>query len=609
MYKKEWIRKLCYNGRKRDLEKNKNKKSDITEQYIKLLLEQQNSICGFCNNDLNLNNPPSLPGARGEEIKLDNPSLDEKKIGLGHNIGNVHITCLFCNLARNKNEYENFSNLIKVLLGEENKIDLSKDNYYKEKNHHNIDLMLKFKEKDETITQYTFEFLIQKLKKVNYKCEITGLPFFFGKDYHYLMPSFDRIDNSKPHTEDNIQLVCSFVNRGKNKHTNDELLDIINKIKKIEDIEEIEITYPEKYFEDCIIYNLQETVEKHQHKLKIENKMYKLLIFVKEYLNYCNQKKHKPKDSDCLGTRYYHYKNNKNKKEYLKTEFENIFIEFELEISNYISYNNNKINETFLNNLNNYINFYYKYKRFPEYNRDNQQEEKSLYDWFVNIKMAFNNGRCSEYEKNELLKNNFIKEKLNENIDTVWNKKYNDYENTVKKNNKHPGSNEWAQTQRKLFKQLHLSEKERKQGGKLDEERISLLEQIPGWYWSKTHKTYLENKDWFDNNPYIVPKKNKKIASDMSEKEKCENSIYSVFDRIKNNKIKNNQEINIFDEPYLVNIDIYYIYKYLTNDFSVESLKTKEGKRELYKKINNIIISIKNLKLKNFIKQWKKQLY
>ena len=605
-----WATKLVYSANNRNNKKGL-KINNNTEKFIKFIIElfeKQNYKCSFCKYkfdlktiqfDLNENN----------KIKknLNNPSIDEIILGLGHSPGNVHITCLFCNLARNQNNYETYKTFMNVLLDNNNNniLDLSKDDYYNDRDYHHIDLMLKFIEKDDSITQYTFGFFLNYLEKINYKCEITGLPFFFGKNYHYLMPSFDRIDNSKPHTEDNLQLVCGFINRGKNNKTNIELLECISNRFKYK-IENIEIIYPPNYNKDCIIYNLQPNVKIQQEYAKKQNKMFELLNFIKDYLEYCDKNNHQPeKKNNILGNQYYNYKNRHNK-EFWCDNFEKVHKEFEKEINKYISYNEYKINKTFINNFNNLLKFYEQNKRFPEYNRKNNQNEKSLYDWFVKIKMKYNKNECSEYEIQDLNKYNFIKNKFKKSIDSVWLENYNNYIKIIEENKGiHPGQNSWAGTQRRLYVERFLQEKENKQKGKLDDERISLLEQISGWYWSETHKIYLENKYWFDYNSFYIPKKISKKTNKISNEEKKENSIYAIFHRIKNNKIKNNGKINIFDEDYLENIDIYYYYKYLSNDFKDERLKTTKGIREFNKHFGKTLEKIKIFKFKNVIKSWK----
>lgn len=52
--------------------------------------------------------------------------------------------------------------------------------------------------------------LLERLEKCDYRCEVTGVGFDFitGVGRKPNTPSVDRIDNTKPYTADNIQLVC-----------------------------------------------------------------------------------------------------------------------------------------------------------------------------------------------------------------------------------------------------------------------------------------------------------------------------------------------------------------------------------------------------------------
>ena len=58
------------------------------------------------------------------------------------------------------------------------------------------------------------------------RCAITDLPM----THRYNDPkavSIDRINSSKGHVRDNIQLVCQWVNRAKNNMANEEFKDVL----------------------------------------------------------------------------------------------------------------------------------------------------------------------------------------------------------------------------------------------------------------------------------------------------------------------------------------------------------------------------------------------
>ena len=63
------------------------------------------------------------------------------------------------------------------------------------------------------------------IKLQNEQCALTGLEFDYTTDQKYrarpLTPSIDRIKSDKGYTYDNIQIVCSMVNRAKNEFSQD----------------------------------------------------------------------------------------------------------------------------------------------------------------------------------------------------------------------------------------------------------------------------------------------------------------------------------------------------------------------------------------------------
>ncbi len=73
-------------------------------------------------------------------------------------------------------------------------------------------------------------FLIKLWHKQNMKCAITGLPMVY-KCHNLKSVSIDRIDSNQGYTEDNVQLVCKFVNLAKSNHTNDDVISVISELK------------------------------------------------------------------------------------------------------------------------------------------------------------------------------------------------------------------------------------------------------------------------------------------------------------------------------------------------------------------------------------------
>lgn len=75
------------------------------------------------------------------------------------------------------------------------------------------------------------KFLVDLCEKQNYKCAISNLNFTFMRNDPY-SASIDRIDSSKGYLEENVQIVCTFINLAKNKHSNNQILEIIEKLRE-----------------------------------------------------------------------------------------------------------------------------------------------------------------------------------------------------------------------------------------------------------------------------------------------------------------------------------------------------------------------------------------
>jgi len=92
------------------------------------------------------------------------------------------------------------------------------------------------------------QFIIDLWNKQEGRCSVTGIklhmpvlnvenPHQFSKKYNgkkmsnLRTVSIDRIDNSKGYEPDNVHLVCRFINLGRNDHSYEDLIRIINEIK------------------------------------------------------------------------------------------------------------------------------------------------------------------------------------------------------------------------------------------------------------------------------------------------------------------------------------------------------------------------------------------
>jgi hypothetical protein len=71
------------------------------------------------------------------------------------------------------------------------------------------------------------DFLSQLWESQGGKCAISGYPMTYSESNLFGV-SIDRIDCQKGYTQDNVQLVCQAINFGKNKYTNNEMIEFWN---------------------------------------------------------------------------------------------------------------------------------------------------------------------------------------------------------------------------------------------------------------------------------------------------------------------------------------------------------------------------------------------
>ena len=202
-----------------------NKTCDIDEEYIKKLLTDQKNMCAFCKNIFDI---------EFGEKKLSQGSLDRINNDSGHSKGNVHLTCLFCNHARNCNSVENYKLFIDLLAGKYDEKDYEYSDCLKTISR----LRSGYQDRDKKfgdVKTITTQEIKEMMKSQNYKCAISGLPLFFhpSEKRFILQPSVDRIDNTKPHRRDNCHIVCLAIQFGKLTHSVEDVKAYINKIREI----------------------------------------------------------------------------------------------------------------------------------------------------------------------------------------------------------------------------------------------------------------------------------------------------------------------------------------------------------------------------------------
>ena len=76
----------------------------------------------------------------------------------------------------------------------------------------------------------TVAWLLEKLQAQDYKCALTQLPLL----HQHGNPrscSIDRIDSALPYTRENIQLINTFANLGKNGYQQDDIRELLDEIR------------------------------------------------------------------------------------------------------------------------------------------------------------------------------------------------------------------------------------------------------------------------------------------------------------------------------------------------------------------------------------------
>lgn len=214
-------------GNCRSYDKIKDRVCNLTIDYLNSLLIDQNIQCYYCNHELLVE-----VGTKN----LAQISVDRIDNNLGHIIGNCVISCLFCNMAKHETKIEYYEDFITVLkYGMTKAIEHKYNDYEESKYLITAALSQSFNydaKKTEQPIQLLKKDLEEMLKKQNYRCAITGIPFMnlHINKFPFKM-SLDRIDSSKLHTLDNCHFVCLGIQYGKNDKS---MTEVINHIYEIQ---------------------------------------------------------------------------------------------------------------------------------------------------------------------------------------------------------------------------------------------------------------------------------------------------------------------------------------------------------------------------------------
>jgi hypothetical protein len=452
--------------------------------------------------------------------RIDNDNKD-------HSISNINITCWMCNIMRGQTDIYLWKVIIDILLGKSDTIDLSQMNY----------IGSLWEKRFMSISPHTLKTRITIDNIRSLICPISYFPIFLGKENrHPLLPSFDRITNNDidgkklEHTDDNINMVCSFINFGRNNINQlEDFKDIFNK-KFPNRTKNIKCIYPDNY---------KWRVEGNQfitEKTYIERQA-KKEVSMHNKIRHNNLKK-------ILQQRYKKYiypsfnklkKNVKYPRKQLRAEFQRIVSQYVRDIKNI-----NKIIKWSKDN-----------NRYPGY-KDVSRDELNMYEQLSKLKnkqiYMKKLGEIPDYSckpqsdiNRELWKSQWLR--------------LNNYMNSH--DNQMPTDgvlSRWVSTQRKLFKKNDLSK-----------ERKLECEKIHKWWWTEIQQGYNKNLSWFESNPNKLPSKTKHKTE------------YNWFIKIR--KMHNNDNLSDFEIDLIKNISIFKLW--LANG------KPMSKKDSYYKEFNN----------------------
>ncbi|QKF94348.1 hypothetical protein QKU48_gp0890 [Fadolivirus algeromassiliense] len=190
----------------------------ITIQQLKELLIKQNYKCIITGIKMSFN--------KNDIYQCSIDRLDNKK---GHTYENCRLVLLGINYMKGDLDEIIFKNFINYII---NPNKLNDNSYIYNKK------MLLSKYQSLKRGAYTrnidfnlsFNDLLTIIKIYNNKCIITNIPIEWKRRSMFI-GSFDRIDNKKGYDLNNIQLTLWPINRAKNKFTNTDIKDLVDKIK------------------------------------------------------------------------------------------------------------------------------------------------------------------------------------------------------------------------------------------------------------------------------------------------------------------------------------------------------------------------------------------
>lgn len=199
-YNNNYIKCLLQASKKRSVKKNL--QFDLTYEIVLDLLTEQENKCIYCKCSL------QTIGNVGKR-QPDVASIDRRDPSCGYTKNNIQMTCMFCNYAKHSWSDEEYKIFIECLVNGSNQVYLSNSSF-------NTIVSWKRKCLSGKGDNLSLEWVDSQLEKQDGKCYYSGLHLIPDKNKQYIFqPSIERLDNSKPHTQENCVIVCLPLNYGR----------------------------------------------------------------------------------------------------------------------------------------------------------------------------------------------------------------------------------------------------------------------------------------------------------------------------------------------------------------------------------------------------------
>ncbi len=195
---------------------------DLTLEYVLNACDKQQQRCAYC--ECTLETTGNMGSRQPDVVSIDR--IDSNK---GYTTDNIHLTCMFCNYAKNQWTDKEYRIFLKCIIQSNNDDFLEElADGYTEWRWQQLSRLRK-REKECTLS---LDWLDKQLLTQNWKCYYSDLHLIPKKGKMYIFqPSIERLDNSKPHTPENCVIVCLPLNYGRCSTSLDMFLSHLETIK------------------------------------------------------------------------------------------------------------------------------------------------------------------------------------------------------------------------------------------------------------------------------------------------------------------------------------------------------------------------------------------